>query len=69
MEVHPREKRVKKAEADLRELLHELQFGRDLTEGEYLRVLGVAFESASSWAKYQIRKERHGDVDKPGGIA
>jgi len=67
--MHPREQIVKEAENDLRELLNDLQFCRDLTEGEYFRVLGVAFSEVGTWAKYAIRMERHGDSNTPGGMA
>ena len=69
MKIHPREALVNESEKDLRELLHDIQFKRDLTDGEYFRVLCVAFAEVGVWAKYKIREERHGDSNKPGGLA
>ena len=68
MKLHPREKNVRAAETKLREVLLELL--KDLTEGEYMRVIGTVMgDEINNTAKYMIREERHpGKPDEPGGI-
>ncbi len=65
--VHPREKIVHEAQRKLIDLLNEIE--KDLTQGEYLRV--ITTELSREWgltAMYTIREERHpDDSDKPGG--
>jgi len=66
--LHPREKNVREAKLKLMTCLGDIQ--KDLTEGEYLKV--ITEELSSEWAltaKYAIRAERHpNDPDKPGGL-
>jgi len=68
MQRHHREENVRQASLKLMNFLGELQ--KDLTEGEYLRV--VTEELSKEWsltAKYMIREERHpGEPDKEGGL-
>ena len=67
--IHPREKIVDEAEQKLRAVVFEL-IQSELTQGEFLKVLGNVMDGEiRSIAKYAIRRERHGDEDKPGGIA
>jgi hypothetical protein len=66
--IHPREKIVDSAERKLSECLREIR-SSDLTDAEYISVVADAFGQAlGRMAKYQIRYERHGDTDKPGGV-
>lgn len=68
MRIHPREKKVQKAERALIETLMEVM-RMDLTNAEYLQVLNSVFSDAIALnLKHQIRQERHGDKDKPGGL-
>ncbi len=68
MKLHPREQVVGKAKLKLLECLIDVQ--KTLTEGEYLRVVTETLsESVLTVAKYKIREERHGDLNKPGGQA
>lgn len=68
MKLHPREENVRRAHLKLMECLMELK--KDLTDGEFLRV--VTDELTSEWhltAKYMIREERHpGEPVKAGGL-
>lgn len=69
MKIHPREKLVSEAERKLDEVLLEIRKS-DLTEYEFLQVvIGTTSEFLLRMTKYQIRYERHGNTDKPGGIA
>lgn len=68
--IHEREGMVDRAEMQLQEHLSRLQFNSDLTEGEFLRVVSGAFSNTlGGIAKYKIRMERHGDSNRPGGLA
>ena len=59
--LHPRERIVAEAKVGIaREV-----FKHELTYGERLAILS---ELLSTAAKYQIRLERHGNTDTPGGI-
>lgn len=72
MRLHPREQIVRKAKLALSEKLIEWmrEHGETLTFAEELRVVGGELgDYISRMAKYEIRKERHGDDQKPGGIA
>ena len=71
MKLHEREEIVRKAEADfLAKMLDWMQeWGDQLTDGEELRVVGGLLGGhLTTMAKYQIREERHGDEDTPGGL-
>jgi hypothetical protein len=67
--IHPRERLVTEAEQQLRTAIIGLnKIG--LTTGEFLQVItNVMSGEISSIAKYAIRNERHGNLDKPGGWA
>lgn len=61
MKLHPREKIVDAAEREI-----ELVFRKhELTTGEFMMIVG---QMLSRHAKYQIRWERHGDMEKAGGL-
>ena len=70
MRIHSREQMVNEAKGKASlALLEALDKYPDLTNGEYVKVVNqVAYELIASWAKYQIREERHGDPDKEGGL-
>lgn len=58
---------VREAEVQLRTAVLKILEG--LTEAEGLRVVNAVLSShVGSVAKYAIREERHGDLDKPGGL-
>jgi len=65
--AHPREEIVAKAEVELREAVMKIRrFG--LTQAERMQAINsVLFEEISEMLKYEIRLERHGRADKPGG--
>ena len=64
--IHPREAIVNRAESNLRVAIEQATDG--LTSREALRIVSSAFHHyLAGWAKYAIRKERHGDLDTPGG--
>jgi len=68
MELHEREKMVKEIEWDIGDVIAEKT--RELTTGEAIRVFCSLFNGQiSTIAKYMIREERHGESDKPGGLA
>lgn len=63
--MHSRVPIVNGAEIKLREALSEIR--KDLTEPEFLKmVANVLSDQVSTIAKYAIRQERHGCMDKPG---
>jgi hypothetical protein len=70
MRMHARETIVTKAELDLRVAISDWsKTNHELTPAEYLKVLlGVTNDQTQSLLKMTIRMERHGDVDKPGGV-
>lgn len=66
--LHKREQIVRDAEQKLRTALLDIWKEHDLTEGEMLRVVASVFgDHVASHAKYEIRIERHGNIDTPGG--
>jgi hypothetical protein len=72
MRLHEREKIVREAELALSEKLLEWmqEYSDKLTFGEELRVISKELGgTVSRMAKYEIRRERHGDDSKPGGLA
>ena len=70
MQIHKREQITQQANYDLTKSLLHITEEHDLTEGEYLQLIGDVFGGAlTSQAKYQIRMERHGNENKPGGLA
>lgn len=68
--IHHREKLVREAESRLRGAIVDAGIHKlDLSEAEYLQVVStVLHEQLSTTLKYAIRRERHGDTDKPGGL-
>ena len=65
---HPRESLVSTARSDLSGTIARWQADHDLTEAETTAILVEQLAGAvGGIAKYQIRFERHGDYDKPGG--
>lgn len=70
MKLHPREVIVTEAEIDLRTAISEwAKKHPELTSAEYFKVLlGVSNDNAQSLLKYEIRSERHGNTNKPGGL-
>lgn len=70
--IHEREEIVENAKQHLSMKLAE--WSRDasakaLTSAEFVKVVTAVFSSELlGFAKHLIRKERHGDTDKPGGL-
>lgn len=71
--IHPREQLVNEAEQKLRSAVVDAMKGEpfdSLTGAEYIAVINRVFSGQlASYTKFAIRQERHGDTDKPGGIA
>lgn len=68
--LHEREAVVREAKLKLSEAVQEWGKGHDLTQFEYLQVVqGVLGDEILGACKYAIRVERHGDPNKPGGLA
>jgi hypothetical protein len=67
--LHERESIVREASIDLAEALIEWRKQHDgLTDAERMSVLlGELSSSVAGTLKYQIRYERHGNYDTPGG--
>lgn len=68
---HNREEDVKNADLELRKKMLDWsgKWSGKLTDGEALRVINrVLGGYLSTMAKYQIRAERHGDENIPGGV-
>jgi hypothetical protein len=64
--IHPRVKLVREAQIKLSGAISEAI--RELTVAESLQVInGVMSDRIGTILKYEIRRERHGDTDKPGG--
>lgn len=69
MKIHPGEERVRLAEHNIGVVVDEMISKHSLTEAETIQVVTqVMSRVLLSVAKYAIRKERHGNTDKPGGI-
>jgi hypothetical protein len=67
--IHPREKNVKKAEQLLLDAIAAMN-DLELTTVERLKVVNeVLCGEVSGILKCEIRYERHGNTDKPGGWA
>lgn len=65
--IHPREKIVREAEAGIR--LAVEKHTKDLTLFERMKVITqVLSNEIGGDCKYQIRYERHGDYETPGGL-
>ena len=65
--LHPREQLVTEAKLKLQMALEGVLEG--LTEAEGLRVVNSVLSGyVGSVAKYAIREERHGGLEKPGGL-
>lgn len=68
--IHPREKKTRDAENDLRTALAEIARKYELTRFEEISVVNrVLSDTIGTICKYAIRQERHGNTDKPGGWA
>lgn len=68
MKIHPREALVREAENKIRLVYVEALKG--LTTCEAISVVNhMAFTEIGGMMKFAIREERHGDTDKPGGLA
>ena len=68
MKIHPREKLVEEAEHKIRGVVFDAT--KDLTLFERVQVVArVLNGELLSTCKYQIRYERHGNTDTPGGAA
>lgn len=69
--VHERERTVTNARLKLSDAVRDWEDTEEyeaLTEAEALQVLMSVFsDRILGWTKYQIRFERHGDHDTPGG--
>lgn len=64
--IHPRERLVAEARHAISTAIIKAVESHDITHGELTMILAGEIQS---WAKYQIREERHpDDPDKPGGI-
>jgi hypothetical protein len=70
--LHPREKIVRRARADLSDKTLEWLRSdavQELTDGEYIALVAAAFsEMVEVHAKMMVRVERHGTTDRPGGL-
>ena len=70
MRLHKREELVTVAAADLDRVIFE--WGKrhpELTAAEYIKVvLGTSNDKVQGLLKLEIRQERHGNTDKPGGV-
>lgn len=74
MKMHPREAKVTEAWLALTKAMHKWYRSpeaEELTDSEFYFVMaGVLGDAIASYAKYQIREERHPDnPNKPGGLA
>ena len=70
MRIHKREFTVRQAELEITEAVHKITDKHKLTTWEMLRVVNVALSGViGSIVRYEIRNERHGNYDKPGGLA
>lgn len=70
MKIHERERVVREADAALRQAVLDWSAKHDqLTVNETLQVLNrVSSDQVAAILKYEIREERHGDQDRPGGL-
>ena len=66
--LHKREQIVREAELKLRQAMLDIWKESDLTDAEMLRIVAACFgDHVAGHAKYDIRMERHGNTDTPGG--
>jgi DNA-binding transcriptional regulator YiaG len=65
MKLHPRERIVDAAERDIQLAIREMRKKYKLTSGEFMMIMG---QLLSHYAKYEIRWERHGNMEKEGGL-
>ena len=66
MRIHPRTFIVAEASVEFRRAFAAIEEKYDLTIGEMLLIFG---DYMTSWAKYAIREERHGNCQTPGDRA
>lgn len=70
MRLHEREPIVLKASADLRMAVVDWEREHDLSNLEaHAVILDVLGTELGQYFKYEIRMERHGNYDEPGGVA
>jgi len=69
LRLHKRERIVNDAEEKLRKAMIDIWTEYDLTEAEMLRIVAACFgDHVASHARYEIRMERHGNTNTPGGL-
>lgn len=69
IQQHPRTIICRQAENEAREALHQVRITYDLTQIEWLRLINTLTSDAiSSYCKWELRIERHGNADTPGDI-
>ncbi len=66
MKRHERDVHVRKASLQIEMKISDMAREYDLTDVEVLQML-VSYQQST--LKYMLREERHGDRDKPGGLA
>lgn len=73
-QIHPREFIVREAQYGLDKLVNDFLAERDngekaLTPAEMIHVLNEVFSGQiRTFMRYEIRQERHGRTDVPGGL-
>lgn len=68
--IHPRRQQCVQARLDIEKAILEITQKHELTEAESLMAInGACSGQIGHIIKYAIRRERHGDEDKPGGWA
>jgi hypothetical protein len=68
MKIHPREQLIKEIEMKLKTAIVEAT--RELTTAETIQLVNhVCRDEIAGIVKYQIRMERHGNTNTPGGMA
>ena len=71
MRLHPREELVRDSRLELMNRLADWneKHTEELTEVEWIQIITSCFSwEMSTFCKFAIREERHGDADKPGGL-
>lgn len=69
MRIHQRESLVRDVKNKLSQAFLDTFKGAELTNAEELKIVNeVSSDWIGSILKYQIREERHGDTDTPGGL-
>ena len=65
MKLHPRERIVSDADREIQQALLDIGEKYNLTYAEYMMILSGVLAHIT---KYEIRWERHGDMEKEGGL-